>query len=232
MNLNTIKRFIKETPVLNAPIRFKHSREKKRNIKRLQQYGYTINDLIHDQLSGKVNYCCAYGTLLGIIRDNGMIKHDDDMDYFVVINDGHEWTVLLAGLLKIGFELDHFYTDPNGKLTEMVFRYQGIHIDFFGLVQSSENHYISYIFYQKKGKHYINGQCSTRVRYIPYFKSIESKEINGTIFAVPSNAEEILLSVYGESWITPIKNDNGEKSSDYQDYDDMYGRVFKISQLS
>ena len=53
--------------------------------RRLQKYGIEVlQDITRIFEDNNILYCLDWGTLLGIIRENGFIKHDDDIDITVL----------------------------------------------------------------------------------------------------------------------------------------------------
>lgn len=59
---------------------YRHLREIPR--KRLRRFGPQAINVVYDTLSAQgVEYWVDFGTAIGMIRDSGFIKHDDDIDF-------------------------------------------------------------------------------------------------------------------------------------------------------
>ena len=168
--------------------------------------------LILDGLN--VNYLCAYGTLLGLIRDKDLLPHDDDLDFRIVEPD----LSLLDDLDKPEIIADksifHVVKSkrflPSNKFLDFkkpvtisyeIFFYNGsrLHIDFFLLCKKSDYYYLSH------------GGAMYRMP-VELFK--EARKIQSDKFSVrvPENSESVLKYIYG-NWGIRILPKNGKYKS-------------------
>lgn len=134
-------------------------------------------------------FSLAFGTLLGAIREKGIIPGDEDLDIFV---DNEE------GLLHI---LE--YLKENDVL--LVRAHKGKLYSF----RMGENSYIDVYILRPINKLTIwTPFClSLSCCYTPkrYFKRYETIEFLGTDFQCPQNPEKIVEFWYGKDWKTPVR---------------------------
>ena len=201
MSLVNIKRALRKNILVNKLIKRYYSSMHKRNVIRLQKHGYSINSEIAEALKGKLEYCAWAGTLLGVVRDNGFIKGDDDLDYCVNAENIDEWNILYERMTTAGYALKHFFV-YNGVITEMAFSKHGLGIDFFGFQPVGKRTSVIIYYRDSKEKYKTNEASCIRICLNPYSSLIE-RDINGSKFLIPDNYEEFLVSNYGDNWRIP-----------------------------
>lgn len=150
-----------------------------------------------------IKYGLIYGTLLGAIRENNFIEHDEDTDIYVLSEYKELLLKLLIELKKAGLELIRY---NKGFLSIM-----------------RKNEYIDIYFLVPQKKFGLK-----RIRVMSNLYELDAKHfdvINRTLFLgmnipIPMNPEELLVKIYGSNWKTPIENFNAQPNS-------FHARIFK-----
>lgn len=219
--IESIKYIIKNTKGLSLLLSIYDEIKKRKSVRYFKKNGYRINNLIYEALKGKITYYTWAGTLLGVIRENGFIKYDDDLDYGIRINSEEDWITLKNALEKNKFKLLKYYT-VNNQIRELTFCYKSIHVDFFRETINENNKSYLEAFYRIREKHYNNREYSIiRINIQPAdtFKEII---INDSHFFVPDNYESYLEANYGKEWRIPNKDKSNQ---------DMFGNKEKIQNI-
>lgn len=136
-------------------------------------------------------YRLTDGTILGLYRDNGFIKHDDDVDIDVLNPTNDEIRLLKMKFkhMNIGREVIYkkkiqqiAYYDKEGFIFDIVFWY------------GDDNKIYNYC-----------ERDYERVQEAKYFKKeqMEFIEFHGVKYSMPTPIEEWLEMRYGKDWKTP-----------------------------
>lgn len=137
------------------------------------------------------NWFIAYGTLLGIIREDSCIEGDDDID-IIVCKTNYETIKKL--LLENGFELEYGYTI--GKRTSILktqFQEEKklVSIDFYmANIDDNGN-------FHDLWENVVWTNCYTSEKKLLEYKW------NNEVLNIPFNPEKKLIGRYGESWKIP-----------------------------
>ena len=152
-----------------------------------------------------IRYCVAFGTLLGIVRENGFLKHDlKDLDFMIydrIWLDCKRWADFLLEAKSLGITIEcvadaRYFCLWKGD----------VHADFH-LLEDRIDHYCVTV-------------TSKRYSFPRSIYEINKIEFNGTTTYVPRYAEDILTLLYGDwrekktsGWGNPNANfvDNYEK---------------------
>lgn len=129
-----------------------------------------------------IRFLLTFGTLLGAIRENDFISHDEDIDIALKEENKDQFLSVLPELLNVGFKLVRF--DRNG---------------LYSLMRNNE--YIDFYFYKpyKKGQR----NCGGSILLDEFFEDPSKIEFQGLDFYTHSNYIEFLRFVYGDSWKIP-----------------------------
>tara|TARA_B100001093_G_scaffold409908_1_gene399052 strand:- start:7289 stop:7927 length:639 start_codon:yes stop_codon:yes gene_type:complete len=133
-----------------------------------------------------VKFGLIYGTLLGAIRENNFIKHDEDIDLFVLDEYKEELLEILHKFIDSGFEVIRY----DKKLLSI----------------SRDNEYIDFYFFKKIN--YFYRKCEVGlIAKAKYLENTVDYTFLGENFQVPQEVESFLEDLYGKTWRIPAKND-------------------------
>ena len=205
--LKQLKQQLKKVKIIYIPyiamISFLQERKKRRNLKK---YGnHLLNEICEFFFKKDLKVFCAFGTLLGLIRDKTLIAWDNDIDMGIVNSENFSWEEFEKTLNQFGMKkIRHFIY--KGNITEQTYLKDHITIDFF--LYEVENGQMSAKVYFRDPtiKYNSNQEYSVRIRTSPMVKNISLKRAGDISFLAPDNSEEYLESVYGRSWRVPDPN--------------------------
>lgn len=133
-----------------------------------------------------VKFGLIYGTLLGAIREHNFIKHDEDIDLFMLDEDKENLLGVLHEIIDCGFEIIRY----DGKLLSI----------------TRDNEYIDFYFFRKSNFLYRKCEVGLTAK-AKYLENTIDYSFLGETFQVPRNVESFLVDLYGKTWKTPKKND-------------------------
>lgn len=198
-------------------------------INTIREKGVYVVKEIEDALSqSEVTYFATCGTLLGLIRENQLLKNDYDLDYAVLIEEAKDWLKVEHALVNSGFKLIRFFT-LDGMVTEQTYtNADGIEIDFFGHFMIDNE--ICFFSYDKlENIQYPNEQCwSTYILKNGQYKGVKRIITDIGMVTVPENAEEYLSYNYNDNWRVP---DPGFKANTGKGCRYLPGKVGIITEL-
>ena len=159
-----------------------------------------------------------FGTQLGLVRENGFIPYDNDLDTAILFSQRPDNIVDV--LKEYGFQIEtaYYIKGENKPLIEQ-YSYKGVHADIFYLFDYDDEYYFCYVVERHETKDWkeanrTNGfPCHFRL-----FKKCEitEKEFFNHSFFFPKESDTWLKDVYGDDYMTPIKNwSNGDRKTKY-----------------
>lgn len=161
----------------------------------LQRYGAgALKKVMDASSSSGLAVIPAFGTLLGLVRDRGFMKHDDDMDFVILPREAGDLKTFFRWLVQQGFYFEWMET-INGFLTEVRFRYHEVPVDFFLHGRTADGKQLMMI--QK--------DTSTRRYEYPMVDELVDYAVAGCVAKIPANYDEYLTSLYG-SWNQVVKS--------------------------
>lgn len=190
--------------------KYKYNIERQRNQLFIQNGINIMKEFDHMMEDNGIRYVMVAGSLLGAVREKGLIRHDLDLDVAV---SGSAYKDVYALLTNNGFKLHHSFEVENSTLgREDTFEKDGVTIDIFYIYETEENGMYICDFFAKPGtitweesmaKY---GSVLARRVQIPFSKetvrtAFESIEVN-----IPKNYDEWLSKRYGRTYMTPDPN--------------------------
>ena len=132
-----------------------------------------------------INFSLIYGTLLGAVRENNFIKHDEDTDLAMLDEDKQKLLDILNEILDIDFKILRY----DGKLFSI----------------SRNNEYIDFYFFKKSNFLYRKCDIGLKVKS-KYLENTKDYPFLGNTFKIPKNSEAFLVDLYGKNWRTPVED--------------------------
>ncbi len=123
-----------------------------------------------------------FGTLLGVMRQGGLIKSDSDFDVFCFSNDYLKWDEAKKELRKRNFVIPDRHP---------------LHDDF--IIRMGEKIDINWVV--PFGKFYVYNEEIYYPKH--YFDNLQQVNLFGEKFNIPFNWEQLLVDLYGSDWRTP-----------------------------
>lgn len=165
-------------------------------------------DVIRAVEAATEGLCCypEYGTLLGLMREGGVIAHDDDMDFGVTGASAQE---IWKRIRPLGFRLVHAF-EYHGAITEIATCFRGVTVDFF-FVGTSDGKPVMYVWDWIPDN---GGRWPGRRFFPPSVQALERRHIGPVDVRIPANWERLLGFEYGPTWRTPDPGWNKEVSGE------------------
>lgn len=173
-----------------------------------KKYGIDVIDLFDKCLTDNgVKYMLAFGSCLGAVREKGFIKHDDDLDVWIWIDDYKP--SIQTCLEKCGFKLVYrFLLDNGNEGREETYECKGVQIDVFYLYPE-DGMGVSHIFnYFPDTKNRIEsvkkhgGLLPTKC-ILPISRDIIRVPFENLMLPIPTNAHQVMECRYGKDYMTP-----------------------------
>lgn len=204
--------FVRRMPcclvALEKIIQFKMWIDKRKALRLMRMYGLEACERIFQALSEKgICHWADHGTMLGIIRENGLISHDPDMDYSVPHNV--DLADIYRVLSKRGFALLRGFA-IQGEVVEITMSWEGVSVDFFKChpIGARMGHFVFVSKLDETTWKVVDVMAHERVRPCVIGPIVRSFGPNNKTHAyIPQNADELLTASYGNWRIPDSKTD-------------------------
>lgn len=161
----------------------------------------------------------VFGTLLGAWRDHKFIPFDNDLDVGVIYSERPNRIIQI--MKEYGFSLKRqIFIANTDIITEEQYYYQGVQIDVFYFFEDGEDTYDTYVARRHETKDWREANETDGFPCVKYpcakcnFVKID---FMGLQVYVPSKTDIWCKDVYGEDYMTPVKNwTKGERKTKMQ----------------
>lgn len=210
--LHFLKRKLRRVAFLQKPYsKVKVFLIKKKRYRCLHKYGYEVlNEITENILQTNIQVFCAFGTLLGFVRDEGFISSDDDIDIGILETEDFTWERLENCLVNIGMKKSRQF-ELNEIITEQTYVKKGVCVDFF-LYRKNEKGLTANVYWIDNDRVYNHeGGHSVMYRDCPMIEKVRKVNLHSISVLVPENSEEYLIATYGKGWKIPDPDYRPEK---------------------
>jgi phosphorylcholine metabolism protein LicD len=172
-------------------------------------------------------YWLEFGTLLGAVREGGVISHDTDIDMGMFLSDYDESVPEV--LRKYGFERQYILkSETVSEAFEETYLYKGIGVDIFYFIKG-ENEISCYDFMREDNytrEITIAKFGGLKLRRIPLaFKKLNTIRLSDIELPVPEPVDKHLISHYGNNYLKKDITWTSGKNAASAIYIDHSGRV-------
>jgi len=207
--IKKMKYLVKKNKLLSHVVKYIYYRtiSKDSNYKKNRRFLKNATEIMHriDSIFNElgIDYWLEYGTLLGVIRENGFIKHDYDIDLGLFLDDYSEDIEKIFN--KYGFKKAHKFSIDNGIYgLEEAYHFNGVAVDLFYFIKKGNQMY-SHGFKNEDGKSWNqtvedNGGLIVREIYFPY-SGFRKVKFLGREYPVPYDSDSHLKAFYGERYM-------------------------------
>jgi phosphorylcholine metabolism protein LicD len=179
----------------------------RRQRRRLRKYGLEALIMADEAFRSVGSFMFLnFGTLLGAHREKNFIAHDSDLDAGVL----HELMPPNLPELLRGYGFKHLKDScvrKTGRLTEDVYSYKGLHLDFFVYFKKDSD---LFCYLGRKHETKPPAQADSTDGFpckLSWVTAAGFTEINflGHLFYAPRNTPQWLEQIYGSSFMSPVK---------------------------
>lgn len=204
-----LKRYLKKNKYLTKIVYF-FKLPYKRN--KLQNNGLKILNELGECLSKiNVDYFADFGTLLGIIREEGIIKHDLDMDIGIFYNGEEQQRKIYNCLVQSHFIRSEYFV-YNGKIVEESYMKKQVKIDIF-YYEKNKDRCFCYFSYNPDKK---NEKFCVGILNYTLINQLINRKVKNYNIKIPSNYEDVLTEKYGNNWRVPDATWNHVNSDNFK----------------
>jgi len=150
-----------------------------------------------------VEYFADFGTLLGLVREKGLIANDLDVDVGIFLNDVSLDTFNYA-LYSKGFKIlrEYYY---EGNIVGQSWMYMDVKLGICFYQREGKN-MKGHLFFKNPGQKYIKNHRNVVELYYSLVKEYKNIKIDGKSYVIPKNDIQIIEEKYGKNWKVPDKD--------------------------
>lgn len=151
-----------------------------------------------------VRFFFDMGTLLGIVREGQLLKHDLDIDIAVYAETDIAKDNLRRHLVNNGCKIKYTFTVDDIGIVEESYKLHGIKFDvnFYHHTKTTD---FCYLLYTRPGENYNPDKMHVVELRCDAIVSIVQIRFKNGMINIPDNAESYLAVRYGENWRIPDK---------------------------
>lgn len=185
----------------------RHNKLKEQKRKMIAMHGVSLIHYLQVLLqNSKIKFFFDMGTLLGIIRNGSLLKHDLDVDIAVYADSEEQKLAIRKMLIANGSKIQYSYSVDGLGTVEESYVHDGIKFDISYYTRSCDVD-ICYLFYLEPNRVYESADVMSVVRLeCSTIEDIVQIDFNGVSINVPSNSEKYLEQRYGSTWRIPDTN--------------------------
>lgn len=177
----------------------------KGKINHLQNAG---NDFIIDVnkalATGNEIFFLDYGSLLGIVREGGIIKHDSDIDFGVSVINQDTIKQIRRCLSEHGYKLLSINHVDDSIVAQDTFGKNGIEFDIYYHYIENENGHV-YMIYRDPSKSYSDNEWDVVVATTKAIHETIDFPFNKSTVRIPKYYLQHIENRYGPNWRVPDK---------------------------
>ena len=176
----------------------------KRKRKMMAKNGVNTLHYLQDLLqNGEYEFFFDMGTLLGIIRDGRLLKHDIDVDIAVYVESEEQKVAVRDMIVSHGNSILYSYSVDSLGVVEESYIHDGIKFDI-SYYSRNDDIDVCYLMYSDPDKVYESTDVLSVVRLeCKKITDIEKLDFYGKAINVPKDSKGYLAQRYGESWTVP-----------------------------
>lgn len=208
-----IKQFLKTNPITKPLFHlcsktyyaFLLNREQMQKRRFLQKEGLPIiKNVQHILTDTGYVFFFDMGTLLGIVREGCLLKHDIDIDLAVVVNSEEDKLKIKELFAANGIIEKYRYTVDDIGIVEQSFYCRNVKFDINYYYTEGDND-VCFLIYTDPQKDYSDEQLDVVKLVCPHIAKTEKMLFQGIEINAPQNPEQYLAIRYGENWRIPDK---------------------------
>ena len=180
-------------------VNWRESRRHKRDCRILQMEGADLLRLVFERFNDKIPYFLTYGNLLGCVRENAFLKHDDDIDMGIMPGVRADDVIRALEDSELKYVGSYIY---KGRVTQIGYTFRKMHVDFFMYFKDGDD-FNAYTCIDEPGVAYGEQESGCRLYIEPAVVGLKRVDFLGAKAYIPENAEEMLSVHYGPNWRKP-----------------------------